>query len=442
MLNIYDSDVLSFMKEQAVIEKKLNDIVAIINELDKFEQGSIREFYKKKEEVDKLIDYAEDLNNFDYSKFVYCYNSLKENNFEGLHLLKDFFTRMQSVTFDLNICLNTYVENIINCEMAMDLLSEKYLKETTDKVTYRLWEFDTQKKLQHVEKKICSFLWVKNFKTALKNISRSDFWEVFLPYFFRYTNWKYWILTDYKKYLFFRQYLYRYYIYSMQLFKKSDFGNLFDMHIQELYMNFLSNWDSFSFKLACKKFLNVLDHYPVLDSVKTILRMNFSMLGVEISASWEVDYKRVNELIDNDISVETKTEISQIANILYFGVYDDKIENFKDEFWLDSYEYELFKDLRYAFLFLEGSKITTIFLDKKFNKIKEKLQDSNYFQILLNYGMNFNAVFWGFLEFDISRLQNIIKQIESVDKEELPDMFAYDLEYMHANIISCFENLK
>ena len=74
------------------------------------------------------------------------------------------------MNFQLNIFINSYVENILNYEFSLEFLDEKDLNLDSRKITDKLAEIDVVDKLNYVEKQFFEKYSIKSIKSSLNNL--------------------------------------------------------------------------------------------------------------------------------------------------------------------------------------------------------------------------------------------------------------------------------
>ena len=164
----------NFLEEQSKIEEMMYKASELMNELDKIEEESIEKVYENKMKLDRMINYSKTFNDYDLSKFI-SINSLLDDFDEWKEHLEWFFKQVQEFISQLNLFINTFIENIINYKMAKQFLSWDKLQLPAREISYLLENIDIKAKLLFIKKELFELTGLKNFKWSLTQVSRSLF---------------------------------------------------------------------------------------------------------------------------------------------------------------------------------------------------------------------------------------------------------------------------
>lgn len=443
-VNMNNIQLENFLNRQTELEKDMKDIHKIMIQFEKSEKISIQHFYENKDIFEVLIEYSQKFNLYNYSEFEYFYNYVKDSSLDNkkilISILNSFIVQFQELNFNLNLFVNTYIENIINYKMTLDLLSKDDLNMNVHDNSYKLWDIYVFVKNKFVEKEICELIWVKTFKWSLKSILYSWFNNKISFYHFTKTSWKFKKLTDYKSYLFFRQLYFRYTSYQEELWKEES-NELFDVFYQYNSQSYLLDKNISALINFAKSFYEILHHYPLVWDLKLVLRSIFLLFNISYLPNWELNAWIIDEIlknkhIDNKILEDLrmlKKLLREIIDILYLSTYSKEIEDYKLKNDLSDNEYEQFKDFRFACLFMSGNTIFYTYhnLDKWIN---EKLKNDEYFSIIKKYWLDVGSVYWSYARFIKSDIDELKDKIKILNKEGLSKLFISDIEYISRDL--------
>jgi len=430
-----------FLKKQNNIELEINEIYELMDEIEDVENKSIKEFYDNKEKYNVLIDYMKKYNSYDYNEFEYIYNIMNDLwDKEAIKNLDWYMWELQNFIFQLNIFWNTYIENIINYEMALDFLEESDLRLNTIELTEKLWIINNDDKIKFIEKRISLLIWMKNFKWPLKQITDSTFWLKYLFFYFGKTNWKFKKLSDFELYLYFIQLIFRYDRYTNWTLLKGV--KIFDYKYLEKFNDYLLNNDLGALESFVKDFFPVIVNYPILSETKIFFRYILSLFNIFYLPNWEYKVWLIDD-IKKASNLDEKSEfllndfyilIKELCDIVYKFNYHKNIENFKSKYDLTDEDYEVLKEFRFVNLFMSWAKVSDFFTNKKLKIIRNKLKNDDYFDILNLYWLYVSSICWSYAQFSKSDIKEIQDKIKKIDKESLSKFFLWDIDYIEESL--------
>lgn len=429
-----------YLSRQIQLQKMIEEAKKLMSELERLEEISIKKVYDDQSKFERLINYSEEFNSIDYIFFDEVLILFKSQK-KLVDSIQEFLSCLQNFTFQLNIFTNTFIENLINFEMAEKLLSKQDLNLTANQVSQKLWNINIESKISFIREKLIDLTWLKNPIGSVTSIMNSGIPLKFSNYYFENTKWKLKILSDYKKYLLFKQLYFRYSVYKNENINEHINLDIVHMHMsQEVIIG-----KNISVLLEfVSMFEVVLNMYPIThDNSRKILRSIFSVFGIYYIWAWKVEIELIKNLRhilkennndnENDeiywFIKELEFLISQCTDILYRNKYSTDIEKFKNKYNLDDLDFEHFKDFRFSVMFLEWN----IILHKYSSLVKcwlvKKLENSEYFNILKCYWNEVQSLYGTYGSFNKKNIKKLKKDISSVS-EELPKNYLDDLEYL------------
>ena len=140
--------------EALTMEEIMDKSLELMNELEEIENRSLSELYENKEKFEKLIEYSNTLNLFDYNQMDLMYKELLKTDKKSSEQLKEFIVELQKHIFEVNMFTNTFIENIINYEMVIKLLPDEDLNVSTEEIYNKLMDCDSREKQKLVSKKL------------------------------------------------------------------------------------------------------------------------------------------------------------------------------------------------------------------------------------------------------------------------------------------------
>lgn len=439
-----NSQLEKFLNRQTELENDMKDIHKLMIKFEKSEKISIQNFYDNRDKYEVMIEYSKKFNLYNYSEFDYFYNYVSDSNLDNkkilISILNSFIKQFQELNFNLNLFVNTYIENIINYKMTLLLLPSEELNINVRDNSYKLWDINVFEKNKFVEKELCELIWVKTFKWSLKTLLDSWLNDKISYYYFTKTSWKFKKLTDYKSYLFFRQLYFRYSNYQEELWKV-DNNELFDIFYQYFSQNYLLHHDINSLIKFATKFYEILHHYHITGDLKIIFRSMFSLFDIKYLLNWEVDAWIIDAILKNknvdknfiEDLINLKWLLREIIDMLYLSTYSKEIEDYKLKNDLSDDEYEQFKDFRFACLYLTWNAIFNAH-DKLDKWIKSKLKDEQYFSIIYQYWIDVSSVYWTYARFNKSDIDELKEKVKVFDSKWLSKLFIYDIDYISREI--------
>lgn len=420
-----------FLDKQDQIEQTVWEVVKLMDEMEQLENESLKKVFDNKAKFERLFNYSKTFNSYYYWNFDLLYKMLW-NEEKLVKWLNEFSNYLQDFTFQLNIFTNTFVEDIINYEMAEKFLNKNDLELSANDISYKLSEIKTEDKLQFIREKLWKMTWMKNFKSTLMQVLWSYMPLKFSYYYFSTTNWKLKVLSDYREYIFYRQLYYRYDHYLAELWKVDSTENV-DIISLNLSQKFLISKDLSALHVFISSMYILLHNYQInlLDS-KTILRSFINSCWINYLPNWDIKVRWFDDLPDVFIS-----NLKGICSILFKGRYPEQIENYKNKYNITEEEFEIFKNFRFISIFKEWNLFFDIL--KKIEKlwIFNKLKYDNYFDVLYSYWLQFTSVYWtawNFEKIEIRKISLKIQRILNDKKNGLPLFFIDDLNHMKDNL--------
>lgn len=432
-----DKNLEKFILKQNQIQDEMNSISHLMETFEDFENRSIKDFYENKEKFEVFIEYSKKYNSFDYVEYQYYYDIIAETKVkEAVDMMDSFIQSFQEFNFQLNLFVNTYIENVINYEMALEFLDKKDLHLSASEISNMLWEIDEISKKKFIDKKVFEYIWVKNFASTLDNILKSGMELKLSSFYILLTKGKTKVLQDYTKYLFIKQLYFRYAKYSWKP-TKAD-GNIVDIDYQIYAQDFLLWWDINAYLEFVKTFYIIIYQYPLTWNSLIVLRSIFSFFNVFYSWDGKVKNHIIEKLskqigwdkeMKNFLN-ETMQITQEMCNIIYNFTYSKEIENFKSKNDLTDEEFELFKKFRFAGLFLQGNIILDIYDEIHKKWLTQKLKNDDYFSILLDYALYITSMFWTYREISHRDIRILDKKIRALDTSGLSRVFISDIQYI------------
>ena len=423
--------VEDFFKEQAKTEKMIWEVEKLMEDLYELERESLKKVFDNKIKFERLFSYLKTFNSYDYEKLAILYK-IAWNQQKLIKWLNTFSNDLQDFTFQLNIFTNAFVEDLVIYEMAEKFLDKKDLELSFDNIFDKLLKIKTEDRLQFIREKLWRMTWVKNFKSTLMLIFRSEMPLKFSYYYFAKTNWKLKVLSDCKNYLFYRQLYYKYEKYLEELLEYDDTENMdiISLNLSQMFVirkdiKALHAFISWMYTLLLNYSMNIWDS-------RVILRYFVSSFWINYLPSWDVKIKWFDNLPE-----EFTIHLKGICSILFKNKYSELIEKYKSKYNLTDEEFEIFKDFRFISIFKEWNSFSNILKKIIESWIFNKLKNDVYFDVLYNYWLEFSSVFWSYWDFVITEIKRIFFKIKYIlnDKENgLSLFFINDLNYMKEGI--------
>ncbi|MDP3380960.1 MAG: hypothetical protein Q8S84_05580 [bacterium] len=137
-----NSQLEKFLNRQTELENDMKDIHKLMIKFEKSEKISIQNFYDNRDKYEVMIEYSKKFNLYNYSEFDYFYNYVSDSNLDNkkilISILNSFIKQFQELNFNLNLFVNTYIENIINYKMTLLLLPSEELNINVRDNSYKL----------------------------------------------------------------------------------------------------------------------------------------------------------------------------------------------------------------------------------------------------------------------------------------------------------------
>lgn len=443
----------AFMLKQYDIEQKLNKINRLFDKFEKYEKKSIKCFYENKDEFLELFDYLDLMNNYDYSEIQYFYDLVDEINLDNKKIIKNllnwFIKTFQDMNFQLNIFINSYVENILNYEFSLEFLDEKDLNLDSRKITDKLAEIDVVDKLNYVEKQFFEKYSIKSIKSSLNNLVKWWFPIKISTFYLESTKWKFKKIKNYHDLIFFKQLYLRYRGYNFILWK-NDVCDIFDFNLADANVAFLLEDDLLAMLHFLTNFSKQIDNYPILWLTKIVYKNILNSFWIYYKLDWKVWIKALDEWLSwkhlwgekSDLIDFFYSESQYLLNIVYKGEYNEIFENYKVKFDLTDEEYELFKEMRFYSIFMTWNIVLEKMIKIKYSWVYEKLKNDKYFLILYKFWANISSFYWTYNDFQKADIKELSKLLNFIDKKTLNWWELNDINFIQKDVDYLVKKLK